>query len=98
MQILKKNVIAGINLSCVGDDRAYSHVKSPYGDTLADEALSSALINFKGQILKNILLERGSDERQYCAPGIVLPLCTFCRSKFGKIILSTTLVATTLMW
>ena len=82
MQILKKNVITGINLSCVGDERAYSHVKSPYGDTLADDALSSALINLPN-VKEYSFLERGSDERQYCAPGIRLPLCTFCRSKFG---------------
>ena len=28
--------------------------------------------------------EKGSDERQYCAPNIDLPVATFCRTKFGS--------------
>ncbi len=35
LEVLRENVIAGFNVSCVGDDRAYGYVATPYGDTLA---------------------------------------------------------------
>ncbi|MDA9060393.1 DUF4910 domain-containing protein [Candidatus Thioglobus sp.] len=79
---LKNRVICGFNLSCVGDNRAYSHIESRLGDSLADRALEAALIGFDN-VKKYSFLERGSDERQYCAPGIDLPLCGFCRTKYG---------------
>ena len=80
---MKENIISGFNLSCIGDEKAYSYVQSPYGNTMADKALLSAL-RFKDNFHIYDFLERGSDERQYCSPGIELPVCTFCRSKFGK--------------
>ncbi len=80
---LKNNVVCGYNLSCVGDERAYSHVESRLGNNLSDLALSSALIDLDN-VINYSYLGRGSDERQYCAPGIDLPICTFCRSKFGE--------------
>tara|TARA_Y100000590_G_scaffold446552_1_gene580436 strand:+ start:8701 stop:10008 length:1308 start_codon:yes stop_codon:yes gene_type:complete len=80
---LKKNMIAGFNLSCVGDDRCFSHVESRNGNNLADKALESALIEKKNK-KKYSFLYRGSDERQYCSPGIDLPVCGFSRSKFGE--------------
>ena len=80
---LKNNVICGFNLSCVGDEKAYSYINSPFKNTLADEALKAALIG-KKNVKKYSFLERGSDERQFCSPGLRLPLCTFSRSKFGE--------------
>ena len=80
---MKQNVISGFNLSCVGDDLSYSFVNSPYANTLADKAIQASLIGFDN-VIPYSYLERGSDERQYCSPGLDLPLITFCRTKFGK--------------
>lgn len=80
---LKKNMICGFNLTCVGDNRYYSKVSSRKGSSLADMALESALQGLDN--VKNYTFAyRGSDERQYCSPGVDLPVCTFCRSKFGE--------------
>lgn len=79
-KIMKSNIICGFNLTCVGDERAYSYVSSRRGNTLADKTLKNALRGFKN-VKKYSFLERSSDERQYCAPGIDLPLCCFSRSK-----------------
>ncbi len=80
---LKKNVICGFNLSCVGDERAYSHVESRLGNSLADKALQASFIGLDNVAIYSFL-ERGSDERQYCSPGVDLPLCGFSRTKYGK--------------
>ncbi len=80
---LIKNVICGFNLSCVGDNRAYSYVNTPFKTTLSDYALKAAL-DGKKNVKVYSFLDRGSDERQYCSPGIRLPICTFSRSKFGE--------------
>jgi len=80
---LRNNVICGFNLSCVGDEKAYSYINTPFKDTLADKAMKSALIG-KKNVKVYSFLDRGSDERQYCSPGLRLPLCTFSRSKFGE--------------
>ncbi len=83
IKTLKENMTAGFVLSCVGDNRAYSHVESRLGNTLADQALSAALIG-KDNTHVYDFLTRGSDERQYCSPGVDLPVCGFCRSKYAE--------------
>lgn len=79
----KKTMKAGFNLSCVGDDLAYSMIASRKGNTLSDRVLHGILKD-KENYTRYSFLKRGSDERQYNAPGIDLPVVCFCRSKFGE--------------
>ena len=79
---LKENVIAGFNLTCVGDDRDYSIVHSRYADTYADRVLMNVLRYQKPDFAEYPYIKRGSDERQYQAPGVDIPLVCFCRSKY----------------
>lgn len=84
LEELKRRVIAGFVLTCTGDNRAYSCLESRYGNTLADRVLKNVLGNAHPDYITYSYLERGSDERQYNAPGVDLPVCDFCRSKYGE--------------
>jgi aminopeptidase-like protein len=80
---LKKNVIAGFNITCVGDDRCFSFLPSRDGKTLSDKVALHVLKYTDPQFKRYTWLDRGSDERQYCAPGIDLPVVNMMRSKHG---------------
>jgi len=84
LPFMKKHVLAGFNLTCVGDNRTYSHMSSRYGDNLADITLRNVLQYHYPNYDEYDFLERGSDERQFTAPGVDLPMCTFSRSLFHK--------------
>jgi len=79
---LRRRVVAGFNLTCVGDNRCYSLVPSRLGSTLADRVAEHVLKHQDPDFVRYSFLDRGSDERQYCAPGIDLPFVTMCRSKY----------------
>lgn len=82
---LKKNVIGGFNLSCIGDDRIHSCMLTKYKNSISDEAL---LNTYKKLNIKRFkiysFLERGSDERQFNSPGIDLKIASIFRSKYGE--------------
>jgi aminopeptidase-like protein len=81
---LKRHVIAGFNITCVGDDRCYSYLPSRAGNTLSDRAALHVLKHIDSHFQRYSWLDRGSDERQYCAPGVDLPIATIMRSKYGQ--------------
>lgn len=80
---LKENVIAGYNLTCIGDDRNHSCMFTKYGNTISDKCLAKAYKQLKIKPKIHSFLTRGSDERQYNSPGIDLPIASIFRTKYG---------------
>lgn len=85
IESMKKNVVAGFVLSCVGDDRAYGLVETKYSNTLADKVLNNVLKYKTNDTYRRCsFLQRGSEEKEYGGPNCELPVVAFFRSKYGE--------------
>jgi len=79
---LRNNLVAGFNLSCVGDKSRFSLISSLNENTYSDKIAYRVLEkNFKFK--KFSFLKRGSNERQFGCQNLNLPFVTICRSRFG---------------
>ena len=80
---LKKYVYAGFNITCIGDERAHSYLPSRKEDTISDRIAKHTLKAIDKNYIEYKWSDRGSDERQYCAPLIDLPITSIMRTKYG---------------
>jgi aminopeptidase-like protein len=81
---LKERVIGGFNLTCLGDERSWGFIPSRYGNNISDRIAKYLLKKKVDNFVEYSWLDRGSDERQYCSPGVDLPLSSVTRSKYGE--------------
>ena len=82
LHVLKDRVVAGFQLTCMGDERQYTHLASRDGNTRIDR-IAKRILRGRPNVVHYSYLHRGSDERTYCAPGIDLPFVSLMRSRYA---------------
>ncbi|MBF0498576.1 MAG: DUF4910 domain-containing protein [Candidatus Riflebacteria bacterium] len=82
---LLEKLVAGFVVSCVGDARPFTYMKSRRGDTIADRAAQVVLTKRTDNLFHLLDFDpNGSDERQYCSPGFNLPVGVIARALYGE--------------
>ena len=81
---LKKNIIAGYNLTCVGDNRNYSFIPSKNINSLTNKCALSVFRENKIKFKKFNFGDFRSDEGNYNSYGVDLDIATICRTKYAE--------------
>jgi len=77
-------IIAGVNLTCTGNRAPITFMKSRQKTSISDKAMKIVLDDMGLLYKENDFSPIGSDERQYCSPGINLPVVTLMRTPPGE--------------
>lgn len=82
LEALKANVVAGFQLTCIGDDRQFTYLASRDGNTRIDR-VAKRVLSTRPNVVHYSYLHRGSDERTYSSAGVDLPFVSIMRSRYG---------------
>jgi aminopeptidase-like protein len=74
----------GLVLSCVGDPGRFHYKRSRQGSAEIDRVVEHVLGRAGDDFVASDFSPYGYDERQYCSPGINLPVGCFMRTPNGK--------------
>jgi aminopeptidase-like protein len=74
----------GLVLSCVGDSGPFTYKRSRRGNAEVDRAVELVLRHSGRDFQVLDFVPYGYDERQYCSPGINLPVGCFMRTPNGR--------------
>ncbi len=82
---LKRRLLAGYILTCIGDSGPFTYKRSRHAASLANRAAEYALKR-RGAADSRVLdfSPIGSDERQYCSLGFDLPVGSLMRTPYGQ--------------
>ncbi len=77
-------IFYGLVATCVADSGPFTYKKSRRGNTVGDRAVEVALRDLQKEHSIIDFFPSGSDERQYCSPGLDLPVGSLMRTMYGK--------------
>jgi aminopeptidase-like protein len=81
---LLPRIAHGLVLSCVGDPGPFTYKRSRRGRALIDRTVEHVLRTSGEPYSVRDFVPTGYDERQYCSPGIDLPVGCFMRTPNGE--------------
>jgi AraC-like DNA-binding protein len=79
-----KKIKHGLVITCVGDSGQLTYKKSRQGNSEIDQTVISVLKDSKEDFNLIDFFPLGSDERQYCSPGINLPVGSLMRTRYAE--------------
>lgn len=79
---LKSKVIGGYVLSCIGDERNYSYIRSKYPNSASDICAFASFDKLKIKYKNYNFLKSESDERRFNSPFVDLGIGSLLRTKY----------------